>query len=69
MTTETHMRPVGDMTCDELHEDLRACDEEINSAYWQFTRCANGKPPVLQVPHAYARRKELEKEIGKRYSL
>lgn len=39
--------------------ELRRVEDEINAAYWRFTRCKRAKPPVLQVPGAYERRKAL----------
>ncbi len=46
-------------TRSELLRELQECEDKINNAYWTFTRCARGKPPVLVVPEAYKRRSEI----------
>ena len=47
------------MTRADIEADLAACNDQIDRAYWAFTRCARAKPPVLVVPDAYRRRAEL----------
>jgi hypothetical protein len=49
------------VTRDEIDAEIRAHTDAINAAYWVFTRTARGKPPILVVPEAYARRAELER--------
>lgn len=36
----------------------------IQDAYWRFTRCKGGKPPVLVVPEAYKERTRCERELA-----
>lgn len=52
------------MTRAELHAERQRCSDAIDAAYWTFTRCARGKPPVLVVPEAYRRRREIDAEIA-----
>lgn len=59
------VRPaVGSLEHDALLLEKRQLDDEINAAYWRFCRCANAKPPILVVPKAYARRREVEILLG-----
>lgn len=51
------------MTKQEIRDELAKVQDEINKAYWTFTRCANGKPPCMVVPDAYKRRTELRKAL------
>lgn len=51
------------MSADELRAELARVNDEIDAAYWRFCRCARALPPVLQVPHAYRRRREIEAEL------
>lgn len=44
----------------QLEAELRQVEETINIAYWNFTRQKRAKPPVLVVPEAYTRRKEIQ---------
>ena len=47
------------MTREQIGQELRAVQDEIDSAYWMFTRTKKGKPPIMTVPEAYARRRAL----------
>ncbi len=53
-------------TRSELLRELRECNDAIDRAYWTFTRCARGKPPVLVVPEAYKRRSEILELLRKK---
>jgi hypothetical protein len=44
-----------------LRAELARVEAEIDAAYWAFTRQARAKPPALAVPHAYARRAEIQR--------
>lgn len=44
---------------DALITELSQVEARIDAAYWTFTRCKASRPPVLQVPDAYERRKAL----------
>lgn len=48
------------MTRAEIDAELRLVNDQITNAYWTFTRTKRGKPPVMVVPEAYRRRRELE---------
>lgn len=48
------------MTRQQIEDLLRVEQARIDAAYWIYTRTRRGKPPVLVVPDAYARRKELK---------
>lgn len=54
---------MGTQKRSELLAELRRCNDAIDAAYWTFTRCARGKPPILVVPEAYRRRAEILKEL------
>ncbi len=54
------------LTRSELLSELRQCNDVIDRAYWTFTRCARGKPPVLVVPEAYKRRTEILELLRKK---
>ncbi len=56
---EEHTRPIRK----QLEAELRTLNDAIDAAYWTFTRCKRGKPPVLVVPEAYARRREIEEQL------
>ncbi len=47
----------------ELRGIVRAAEDEIDAAYWRFTRCARSVPPSMAVPDAYARRREALAEL------
>lgn len=47
----------------ELRAVVRAATEEIDAAYWRFTRCARGVPPSMAVPEAYVQRREALREL------
>jgi hypothetical protein len=46
-----------------LEAERDAAQEEIDQAYWTYTRCARGKPPCLVVPGAYTRRNEARRKL------
>lgn len=46
-----------------LLAELALVQAEINAAYWAFCRQARALPPVLAVPDAYRRKKELERAL------
>lgn len=46
-----------------LEMELRQVSDQIDAAYWAFTRQARAKPPVLAVPDAYWRRAAIEAEL------
>ena len=48
----------------DLAAELREVEAQIDAAYWTFTRCRRGKPPILVVPAAYARRNELRRLLA-----
>jgi hypothetical protein len=50
-----------------LHEQIDAATEEINKAYWYFTRCTKGKPPILVCPDAYDRRNKAKERLKEIY--
>ncbi len=39
-----------------LLAEIRAAQDDIDAAYWRFTRQARAKPPSMQVPDAYRRK-------------
>lgn len=45
---------------ERLERELTECEDQIDRAYWAFTRQARAKPPVLVVPDAYRRRREIK---------
>ena len=58
------------MTSDErqseitaLERELRTVSDQIDAAYWCFTRQARAKPPVLAVPKSYERRDEIKARL------
>ena len=51
------------MTRQQIEDLLRIEQARIDAAYWIYTRTRRGKPPVLVVPDAYARRKELREML------
>lgn len=44
----------------ELERALRQADDEINAAYWRFTRCARGSPPPGDL---YERRNAIRDQL------
>lgn len=48
------------MTRDDLEAEARSCQERIDRAYWSFSRTMRGKPPILVVPDAYQRLREIK---------
>jgi len=58
----------SDKTEEQLRAELRAADDEIDRAYWAFTRQARAKPPSLVCPRAYTRRAEIKAELSRRKS-
>lgn len=50
----------------ELEEELRLARRQIAAAYWTFTRCARGKPPILEVPEAYDTVRRVTEELARR---
>lgn len=54
------------MTSAQLREQIRKAKDEIDAAYWTFTRCARGVPPAVAVPDAYRRKREAEAELERR---
>lgn len=56
-------RPSHKMTRFEILAELQKAQNEIDSAYWTFTRTARGKPPMLVCPNAFTRRAELEETL------
>lgn len=50
-------------TREAILADLDAVNDEINKAYWAFTRQARAQPPAMTVPDAYARRRMLREEL------
>lgn len=46
-----------------IRAELELARDEINAAYWAFTRQARAKPPFLVVPDAYRRKAALEREL------
>lgn len=56
------------MTARERAWLLRKRDEardQINDAYWTFTRTARGKPPILVVPLAYRRVAMIDRMLAR----
>lgn len=49
-----------------LEAELEAVNDKIDRAYWAFTRQARAKPPIMVVPEAYRRRREIEDLLGRR---
>jgi hypothetical protein len=47
------------MTRAELEAEAVACKAKIDAAYWAFSRSKRGKPPILVVPEAYQRLREI----------
>lgn len=58
MTTEERESEIA-----ALEGELRTVRDEIDAAYWCFTRQARAKPPVLAVPKAYERRDEINARL------
>lgn len=54
------------MTREQIEDLLRVEQARIDAAYWIYTRTRRGKPPVLVVPDAYARRNELREMLRQR---
>lgn len=50
-------------TREALRAELREVQDKIDAAYWRFTRCKRSKPPVLVVPEAYRRRREINETL------
>ena len=48
---------------EKLLVELRDCEAKIDRAYWAFTRQSRAKPPVLVVPEAYRRRREIKDQL------
>lgn len=48
-----------------LEEELARISARIEAAYWRFTRQARALPPVLAVPGAYVRRREILLLLGR----
>lgn len=55
-------------TTHEIQTELRRVNDAIDALYWAFTRQARAKPPAATAggPALYARRRELEAELGSR---
>lgn len=49
-----------------LKAERQRCNDQIDAAYWLFTRCARAKPPCLVVPEAYKRRAEIDALLSSR---
>lgn len=54
------------LTCEQLEAELAKVEAQIDAAYWAFTRQARALPPVLAVPGAYARRRNLCRLLGRK---
>ncbi len=52
-----------EVTLAALEQELARQEARIDAAYWTFTRCARGRPPVLAVPDAYQARAKLKETI------
>ena len=48
----------------EILADWHRANDEIQAAYWRFTRCARALPPSSVCPVAYASRARLEAELS-----
>lgn len=48
------------MTRTELEAEVESCQAAIDNAYWTFVHCKRGKPPILAVPDAYRRLREIK---------
>lgn len=48
------------LTRAELEDEATACQARIDAAYWAFSRTKRGKPPILVVPDAYQRLREIK---------
>jgi hypothetical protein len=48
----------------DLRQIIAEQDEIIEGAYWNFSRQARAKPPVLVVPEAYAKRRAARRELA-----
>lgn len=48
------------MTRVELEAEATICKAAIDRAYWAFSRTKQGKPPILVVPDAYRRLREIK---------
>jgi hypothetical protein len=48
----------------DLRQIIAEQDAIIEVAYWNFTRQARAKPPVMVVPEAYAKRRAAHQELA-----
>lgn len=47
----------------QLRVELLVVQARIDNAYWLFTRTKRGKPPLLVVPDAYVRQREITERL------
>lgn len=47
-----------------LEDEVRTASDEIDRAYWAFSRTAKGKPPSVVCHEAYARRERARADLA-----
>ena len=47
----------------QLRVELLVVQVRIDNAYWLFTHTKRGKPPLLVVPDAYVRQREITERL------
>lgn len=51
-------------TCQRLRDEERALTDEIDAAYWRFTRCQRAQPPSIAARGAWERRDAVRDELA-----